>query len=153
VQCVSSDVFEKGGRGGIALAKAVLASVQEKEPVYAYDLGLSIRKKIEAVAKKVYGAESIVYTPDANRQIKTWEELGYSGLPVCIAKTQFSFSDDPKKKGAVSGFEFQIREVRLSAGAGFVVPISGELMTMPGMPPEPNAQKIDLDENNQIIGM
>jgi len=153
VQCVGSEVFARGGQGGLELAKAVLARAKEAEPVYAYDLDLSIRKKIEAVATKVYGAGSIVYTPDASRQIKTWEELGFGRLPVCIAKTQFSFSDDPKKKGAVSGFEFQIREVRLSAGAGFVVPISGEIMTMPGLPPEPNAQKIDLDENNQIIGM
>ena len=153
VTCIDSEVFAKGSEGGRDLAQAVLDRVEEKEPSYSYPLDLGIKEKIEAVATKVYGAGSVVYTPDANRSIKRWEELGFRELPVCIAKTQYSFSDDAKMKGAVSGFEFQIREVRISAGAGFVVPISGEIMTMPGLPKEPSAEKIDIDENGQISGL
>ncbi len=153
VRFVRSTVYARGSEGGSDLADAVLETAEEKEPSYAYPLDISLKEKIETLAKKVYGAGTVVYTPDANRSIKRWEKLGHSKLPVCMAKTQYSFSDDPKAKGAAEGFEFQIRDVRLSAGAGFVVPISGEINTMPGLPKRPAAEQIDIDEDLNIVGL
>lgn len=151
--CVKSEVFARGGQGGEALAQEILSKISERTPKFAYDLNCTLKEKIEAVAKGVYRAGSVVYTAEAARELTTWEELGYGKLPICIAKTQYSFSDDPKNRGAPEGFEFQIREVRLSAGAGFVVPISGEIMTMPGLPKSPNAERIILDDDGTILGV
>lgn len=153
IKTVRSQVFAKGSEGGIDLAKAVLEQMDEKMPDYSYSLETSIKEKIEAVAKNIYGAGSVVLTKDADRSIKTWEKMGYGNLPVCIAKTQYSFSDDAKLKGAAKDFEFQIRDVRISAGAGFIVPISGEIMTMPGLPKVPSAENIDIDETGEITGL
>ena len=155
VKCALSEVFAKGGEGGKALAETVLSIMPEApQPIqYTYDLGASLPEKIEAVAKKIYRADGVTYTPAAKKMLDDLAAMGYGELPVCIAKTQYSFSDNAKLTGAPTGFKMNVREVRLSAGAGFVVVICGSIMTMPGLPKKPAAEGIDVDENGVISGL
>jgi len=149
-----SDVFSSGGEGGIEVAKKVLEAIEKPNDFkFSYDLDMSLTEKITAVAKKVYRADGATFSLEAARTIKELEDLGYGGLPVCIAKTQYSFSDNMKLLCAPSGFEINVRQVRLSAGAGFVVAIAGDIMTMPGLPPVPAAEKIDVDDNGVMSGL
>ena len=120
---------------------------------YIYDLNESITEKINKVATRIYGASNVVYSDEAIANIKKIEELGYSSLPICIAKTQYSFSDDAKKLNCPQNFEFSIRDVELKAGAGFVVVLAGKIMTMPGLPKVPAAENINIDENGEIVGI
>ncbi|MBO8154532.1 formate--tetrahydrofolate ligase [Thermovirga sp.] len=149
-----SEVWEKGGEGGIELAKAVLDAL-EKPCGYRplYELELPLREKIETIAREVYGADGVDYSPAAEKTLKELEANGYANLPVCMAKTQMSISDDPAKKGRPKGYRINVREVRLSAGAGFIVPICGSIMTMPGLPKKPAAEIIDIDENGNILNL
>ncbi len=119
----------------------------------AYESGLSIKEKIDAVARRVYGGSGAAFTAEAQKQIARLEELGFGGLPVCIAKTQYSFSDDPAKIGAPENFVITVRSVKVSAGAGFVVALTGSIMTMPGLPKVPAAEGVDVDENGVITGL
>ena len=155
VKCALSEVFAKGGEGGKALAETVLSIMPEApQPIqYTYDLGASLPEKIEAVAKKIYRADGVTYTPAAKKMLDDLAAMGYGELPVCIAKTQYSFSDNAKLTGAPTGFKMNVREVRLSAGAGFVVVICGNIMTMPGLPKAPAAYNIDVDNNGKITGL
>ena len=155
VKCALSEVFAKGGEGGKALAETVLSIMPEApQPIqYTYDLGASLPEKIEAVAKKIYRADGVTYTPAAKKMLDDLAAMGYGELPVCIAKTQYSFSDNAKLTGAPTGFKMNVREVRLSAGAGFVVVICGSIMTMPGLPKHPAAMDIDVDAEGRITGL
>ncbi|HCH29529.1 MAG TPA: formate--tetrahydrofolate ligase [Ruminococcaceae bacterium] len=156
VKCALSEVFAKGGEGGKALAETVLSIMPEAAPQpiqYTYDLGASLPEKIEAVAKKIYRADGVTYTPAAKKMLDDLAAMGYGELPVCIAKTQYSFSDNAKLTGAPTGFKMNVREVRLSAGAGFVVVICGSIMTMPGLPKHPAAMDIDVDAEGRITGL
>mgnify|MGYP002620162474 FL=1 len=155
VKCSLSEVFAKGGEGGKALAETVLSIMpEEPQPIqYTYDLGASLPEKIEAVAKKIYRADGVTYTPAAKKMLDDLAAMGYGELPVCIAKTQYSFSDNAKLTGAPTGFKMNVREVRLSAGAGFVVVICGSIMTMPGLPKHPAAMDIDVDAEGRITGL
>ena len=155
VKCALSEVFAKGGEGGKALAETVLSIMPEApQPIqYTYDLGASLPEKIEAVAKKIYRADGVTYTPAAKKMLDDLAAMGYGELPVCIAKTQYSFSDNAKLTGAPTGFKMNVREVRLSAGAGFVVVICGSIMTMPGLPKHPSAMDIDVDAEGRITGL
>ena len=155
VKCALSEVFAKGGEGGKALAETVLSIMPEApQPIqYTYDLGASLPEKIEAVAKKIYRADGVTYTPAAKKMLDDLAAMGYGELPVCIAKTQYSFSDSAKLTGAPTGFKMNVREVRLSAGAGFVVVICGSIMTMPGLPKHPAAMDIDVDAEGRITGL
>ena len=155
VKCALSEVFAKGGEGGKALAETVLSIMPEApQPIqYSYDLGASLPEKIEAVAKKIYRADGVTYTPAAKKMLDDLAAMGYGELPVCIAKTQYSFSDNAKLTGAPTGFKMNVREVRLSAGAGFVVVICGSIMTMPGLPKHPAAMDIDVDAEGRITGL
>ena len=155
VKCALSEVFAKGGEGGKALAETVLSIMPEApQPIqYTYDLGASLPEKIEAVAKKIYRADGVTYTPAAKKMLDDLAAMGYGELPVCIAKTQYSFSDNAKLTGAPTGFKMNVREVRLSAGAGFVVVICGSIMTMPGLPKHPAAMDIDVDAEDRITGL
>ena len=151
---VLSDVWAKGGAGGEALAKEVVKLCEEKSELkFAYEPTDSIEDKISAVAKKVYGGDGAEFTAEAKKQIKTLEELGFGDLPVCIAKTQYSFSDDDKKLGAPDGFKITVRSVKVSAGAGFAVALTGDIMTMPGLPAVPAAEKVDVDDDGKITGL
>lgn len=155
VVCVETRAFEKGSEGAIALAQEVIKIVEknqnEVKPIY--ELDDSIEQKIEKVALNIYGAERIVYTPKAEKDISRLEKLGFGKLPVCIAKTNRSLSDDPKLYGRPKNFKLTIVEVKISAGAGFLVPLAGEIMLMPGLAKVPNATKIDIDQNGNIIGL
>ena len=155
VKCALSEVFAKGGEGGKALAETVLSIMPEApQPIqYTYDLGASLPEKIEAVAKKIYRADGVTYTLAAKKMLDDLAAMGYGELPVCIAKTQYSFSDNAKLTGAPTGFKMNVREVRLSAGAGFVVVICGSIMTMPGLPKHPAAMDIDVDAEGRITGL
>ena len=155
VKCALSEVFAKGGEGGKALAETVLSIMPEApQPIqYTYDLGASLPEKIEAVAKKIYRADGVTYTLAAKKMLDDLAAMGYGELPVCIAKTQYSFSDNAKLTGAPTGFKMNVREVRLSAGAGFVVVICGSIMTMPGLPKHPAAIDIDVDAEGRITGL
>ena len=150
-----SEVWEKGGEGGIALAEAVLNTLDTKKsefaPIYSDDL--SLKEKIETVAKEIYGAEGVNYSDSANKQLAKLEELGFGNLPVCIAKTQYSLSDNPALLGRPEGFRVDIREVYVSAGAGFVVVLTGAIMTMPGLPKKPAALVIDVEDDGRITGL
>jgi len=149
-----SEVWEKGGEGGIDLARKVLeATKEEKSYKPLYELDLPLTEKIRTIATKVYGAEDVEYSSQALKTIKNLEEKGFGGLPVCMAKTQLSISDDPQKLGRPKGYKLTVREVRLSAGAGFVVVICGNIMTMPGLPKKPAAEFIDIDEEGNITGL
>lgn len=149
------EVWEKGGEGGLDLAQKVLNTMETKESHYKpiYELNLSIKEKIETIAKEIYGADGVTYDPAAEKAIKTIEANGYRELPVCMAKNQYSLSDDASKLGRPTGFTVNIREVYVSAGAGFVVAITGTVMTMPGLPKVPAAEGIDVDENGKITGL
>lgn len=148
-------VWEKGGEGGEALARKVVETLETKEshyhPLYADELPL--KAKIETIAKEIYGADGVTYTPAADKALKKIEDLGFSNLPVCMAKTQYSLSDNAKLLGRPEGFKINIREVYVSAGAGFVVAITDSIMTMPGLPKVPAAEGIDVDENGKITGL
>lgn len=150
-----SEVWAKGGEGGIALAEKVLKTLEEKEshfhPLYKDEL--SLQEKIETVAKKIYGAGSVKYAPAAVKQLKKLEELGFGKLPVCMAKTQYSLSDDATLLGRPEGFEMNVREAYVSAGAGFVVVLTGTVMTMPGLSKAPAAYNIDVNEDGKIVGL
>ena len=151
-----SQVWEKGGAGGLSLAEKVIAaaeSAQNAAPRFAYDLSLPLREKLLAVTRRVYGGASVTLTPQAERELQTLERLGFGGLPVCIAKTQYSLSDDAKKLGAPEDFPLTVRSLRVSAGAGFVVALTGEIMTMPGLPKHPAAENIDISESGVITGL
>ena len=150
-----SQVWEKGGEGGLDLAKAVLKTLENKESNYKqlYSYDASIEEKIETIATKIYGADGVVYTPVATRQKKRLTELGFGNLPICMAKNQYSLSDDPKKLGRPSGFDITIREIYVNAGAGFLVALTGDVMTMPGLPKKPAAEGIDVNEEGVITGL
>ncbi len=149
-----SEVFTQGGEGGLMLAENVLKLTEQKNDFkYVYPLSLSIKEKIGMIARDVYGAASVAFTKEAEKAIAEYEALGYKELPVCLAKTQYSFSDDAKLLGAPKGFELTVRQVRLSAGAGFVVAITGNIMTLPGLPKVPAAEKIDVNEEGIITGL
>ena len=149
-----SDVHANGGEGAVSLAKQVLELCEaENNCKFVYEITDSIDKKIESVAKKVYRADSVSFTANAKKQLKQIEELGFSGLPVCIAKTQYSFSDDAAKTGAPEGFDITVRNLKICAGAGFVVALTGDIMTMPGLPKVPAAENIDIDSFGTISGL
>ena len=149
-----SEVWEKGGDGGIELAREVLAATEENKTYKPlYDLDLPLREKIKTIATKIYGADDVEYTPQALSTVKDLEERGFGKLPVCMAKTQLSISDDPKKLGRPKNYKINVREVRISAGAGFVVAICGNIMTMPGLPKKPAAESIDIDSDGNITGL
>lgn len=154
VNVALSEVWGKGGEGGLELAEEVLRLVEgENNFHFVYEDELSIEEKIKAVATKVYRADGVVFTANAKKQLATIEGLGLGNLPVCMAKTQFSFSDDPTLLGAPRGFEITIKDVKACAGAGFIVAKTGDIMTMPGLPKVPSAEKIDIDENGVITGL
>jgi len=150
------DVWAKGGAGGAELAAKVLArcaAANAQDFAFTYPNELPLAQKLEAVATRVYGARGVVCTGPAQSQLRQLEKRGYGGLPVCIAKTQYSFSDDPKKLGAPEGFDLTVRQVRLSAGAGFVIAFSGDIIAMPGLPKVPAAENIDVTDDGEIVGI
>ena len=154
VNVALSEVWAKGGEGGIELAKEVVRLCEQPNDfTFSYELDCSIKEKIEAIAKKIYHADGVNFTANAEKQIKTLTELGYDHMPICMAKTQYSFSDDQTKLGAPRGFSITVRNVKVSAGAGFLVALTGEIMTMPGLPKVPAAERIDVDENGKISGL
>ena len=154
VNVALSEVWAKGGEGGKVLAQEVLRLCEQPNDfTFAYDTEDSIEDKLNAIAKKIYHADGVALTPNAKKQIKELEELGFGKLPICMAKTQYSFSDDPAKLGAPSGFTITVRNMKVSAGAGFLVALTGDIMTMPGLPKVPAAEKIDVDENGKITGL
>lgn len=155
VKAVLSDVWAKGGEGGKELAQEVVRLCEEEKPNFrfSYELDLPIEKKIEAVVKRVYGGDGVIFTPAASKEIARLTALGFSNCPVCIAKTQYSFSDDPTKLGAPTGFNVTVKSVKVSAGAGFIVALTGDILTMPGLPKIPAAEKIDVDSNGKISGL
>ncbi|MEE1139224.1 MAG: formate--tetrahydrofolate ligase [Acutalibacteraceae bacterium] len=154
VNVVLSNVWAEGGNGGVELAEEVVRLCEQPNDfTFSYELDGSIEGKIEAVVKKVYGGDGISVLPAAKKQIAAIEAMGYANLPVCMAKTQYSFSDDPAKLGAPEGFTVTIKNVKISAGAGFIVVLTGDIMTMPGLPKVPAAEKIDVDENGKISGL
>ena len=154
VDVALSEVWAKGGKGGQSLAEAVLRLCERSsEPKYAYDLSESLEQKMASIATKIYHAEGVDLTPAAAKQIQQLESLGFGELPVCMAKTQYSFSDDPSRLGAPEHFRITVREVRVSAGAGFVVCLTGNIMTMPGLPKKPAAENIDVREDGRIVGL
>ena len=147
-------VWEKGGEGGIELAKAVLEAIEKPsdfQPIY--DVKLPIKEKIGIIAEKIYGAKGVTYAEDALKKIKQLEDLGFGGLPICMAKTQYSFSDNPSLLGRPQGFQITVRDAKVSAGAGFIVVYTGNVMTMPGLPKKPAAERIDIDANGVISGL
>ena len=154
VNVVLSTVWADGGKGGMALAEEVVRLCEEKNDfTFSYELDETIEQKIENVVKKVYGGDGVNFTPAAKKQIATLTALGYDRIPVCMAKTQYSFSDDMTKLGAPTGFTVTVRNVKVSAGAGFIVVLTGDIMTMPGLPKVPAAEKIDVDESGKISGL
>ena len=154
VNVALSEVWAKGGEGGKALAEEVVRLCEEENHFqYAYDTQLPIEEKLEAIVKKIYHGDGVVLTPAAKKQVKQLTDLGFGDLPICMAKTQYSFSDDPALLGAPKGFTVTVRNVKVSAGAGFLVALTGDIMTMPGLPKVPAAEKIDVDENGKITGL
>lgn len=155
VNVALSEVFAKGGEGGIELAKGVVALATSGKADFKllYGEELSLKEKIETIAKKIYGAVGVNYTKEANNALKDFEKMGYGHLPVCMAKTQYSFSDDPALLGRPEGFEITIKNCRIAAGAGFVVVLTGDIMTMPGLPKVPAAEKIDVSDDGVISGL
>ena len=155
VKVALSEVWAKGGEGGIEVANEVLKLIEEGENnfEYCYEEDMTIKEKLNAIATKIYGADGVNYTKEANKQIAELEELGYGNLPVCVAKTQYSLSDDQTKLGRPTGFTIEVRQANVSAGAGFVVVMTGEIMKMPGLPKLPAAERIDVDENGKISGL
>lgn len=154
VAVAESNVFTEGGKGGLDLAEKVLSAIDQGSHYHTlYDLEGSLKDKIETIAKEIYGAADVAYDPAAVKELKHIEEMGFAHVPVCIAKTPASFSDDPTKLGAPEGFTLHVREARIAAGAGFVVILTGKVMTMPGLPRRPAAEKIDVDEEGNITGL
>ena len=156
VEYALSEVFAKGGEGGVELAKTVCKVIDENpESHFApiYDLDLTVEEKIRTIAQKIYGADDVTFTNQAMKSLKDIKALGGDALPVCIAKTQYSLSDDPTLLGRPTSFNITIRDLRLSNGAGFVVAYAGDVMTMPGLPKVPSAEKIDVDGNGVIHGL
>ena len=155
VNTVLSTVWAEGGKGGEALAKEVVRLCEEEKGAFtfSYDTEMTIAEKIEAIVKKVYGGDGISIMPNAKKQIAQLEALGFGKCPVCIAKTQYSFSDDPTKLGAPEHFTVTVKNVKISAGAGFIVVLTGDILTMPGLPKSPAAERIDVDENGKITGL
>ena len=154
VNVALSEVWGKGGEGGIELAKEVIRLCEQPNDfTFSYELDLPIKEKIEAIVKKIYHGDGVTFTANAEKQIKTLTELGYDMMPICMAKTQYSFSDDQTKLGAPRGFTVTVRNVKVSAGAGFLVALTGEIMTMPGLPKVPAAERIDVDETGKISGL
>lgn len=155
VNVVLSTVWANGGKGGEELAKQVVALCEEEKPnfQFAYDLDLSIEQKINEIVSKIYRGNCAQFTPNAKKQMAKLEELGYGKLPICMAKTQYSFSDDASKVGAPENFDITVKNVKVSAGAGFIVALTGDIMTMPGLPKSPAALNIDVDENGRITGL
>ena len=155
VNTVLSTVWAEGGRGGEALAREVVRLCEEEQGDFrfSYELDRPLREKIETVVKRIYGGDGVSILPGAQKQLDELERLGFGGLPICVAKTQYSFSDDAAKLGAPEGFTVTVKNARVSAGAGFVVVLTGDIMTMPGLPKVPAAEKIDVDENGRISGL
>ena len=155
VNVALSTVWAEGGKGGEELAREVVRLCEEEKGdfTFSYELDTTIPEKIDAIVRKVYGGEGVVLTPQAKKQLLTLETHGFGSLPVCMAKTQYSFSDDATKLGAPEGFTVTVRNLKVSAGAGFVVALTGDIMTMPGLPKVPSAEKIDVDENGKITGL
>ena len=154
VNVALSEVWAKGGEGGIALAEEVIRLCESENHVrFAYDTDTTIEEKLDAIVKKVYHGDGVALTANAKKQIRQLTDLGYGSLPICMAKTQYSFSDDQTLLGAPDGFTVTVRNVKVSAGAGFLVALTGDIMTMPGLPKVPAAEKIDVDENGKITGL
>ena len=154
VNVALSEVWAKGGAGGKALAEEVVRLCeQENEFRFSYDLDMSIKDKLDAIAQKIYHADGVDLIQNAPKQLKQMEALGFDKMPICMAKTQYSFSDDQTKLGAPKDFRIQVRNIKVSAGAGFLVALTGDIMTMPGLPKVPAAEKIDVDENGRISGL
>lgn len=154
VNVALSEVWAKGGEGGKALAEEVVRLCEEPSDFrFSYDLDMTIEEKLNAIATRIYHADGVMLVGNAVKQVKQLEELGFSNLPICMAKTQYSFSDDPSLLGAPSGFTVTVRNLKVSAGAGFIVALTGDIMTMPGLPKVPAAEKIDVDENGKISGL
>ena len=154
VNVALSEVWAKGGAGGEALATEVMRLCEQPHAfTYSYETGVSVEDALEAIATKIYHADGVDYTPAAKRQLKQLKDNGFGNLPVCVAKTQYSFTDDQTKLGAPENFRITVRNLKVSAGAGFVVALTGDIMTMPGLPKVPAAEKIDVDENGVITGL
>ena len=155
VNVALSEVWAKGGEGGIALAEEVLRLVEQPNDfTYAYELeGTSIEDKLNVIVQKIYGGDGVVLTANAQKQAKQLEDMGFGNCPICVAKTQYSLTDDQTKLGAPTGFEVTVRNLKISAGAGFIVALTGEIMTMPGLPKVPAAERIDVDETGKITGL
>ena len=154
-ELILTEVFAKGGEGGIELAQKLISIVDNKATNYMplYDTNLSIKEKIEIIAKEIYGADGVEYSEKALNSIKKIEEIGRDKLPICIAKTQYSFSDNPKLLGRPTGFKISVKDILLKNGAGFIVAIAGSIMTMPGLPKVPAAEKIYVAEDGTIEGL
>ena len=150
-----STVWAEGGNGGVELAREVVRLCEEEKGDFTFSYGLdtTIEDKITAVVQKVYGGRSVIVTPAAKKQIETLTALGFDKMPIGVAKTQYSFSDDPTKLGAPTDFDVTIKNVKVSAGAGFIVVLTGDIMTMPGLPKSPAAERIDVDEDGKITGL
>ncbi|MCT4605959.1 MAG: formate--tetrahydrofolate ligase [Marinisporobacter sp.] len=155
VNVVLSDVWAKGGEGGIELAKKVIALCESGEADFKplYDVKLSIKEKIQIIAKEIYGADGVDFTSKAEKEIEKYEKLGLDQMPICVAKTQYSLSDNPKLLGKPAGFKITVKNVRISAGAGFLLVLTGDIMTMPGLPKVPAANHIDILDNSEIVGL
>ena len=154
VRAVISEVWAKGGEGGIALAEEVRSLCEQPNNFgFTYPLDMSIEDKIREIAKRVYRADDVGFDLKAEKQIKRLELQGYGNLPICMAKTQFSFSDDPTLLGAPSGFRIHVTDVKPNSGAGFIVARTGDIMTMPGLPKRPSAENIDVDNDGRVTGL
>ena len=154
VNVALSDVWAKGGAGGIELAEEVIRLTEKESRMeFPYSSEMSIKEKIQAISTKIYGADSVDYSKKADKEIQNLEELGFGNLPICMAKTQYSLTDDPKVLGRPKGFKITIRDITISAGAGFIVALTGEIMKMPGLPKVPAAEKIDVDFDGKIKGL
>jgi len=154
VNVVLSEVWGKGGAGGAALAEEVVRLCEKPDnSQFCYELDSSIEEKLNAIATRIYRADGVELAPEAKKQAKQLAGLGYGNLPVCVAKTQYSFSDNPKLLCAPTGFKITVRNLKVSAGAGFIAALTGDIMTMPGLPKEPSAERIDLDSSGRISGL
>ncbi|MCQ2561987.1 MAG: formate--tetrahydrofolate ligase, partial [Clostridia bacterium] len=154
VNVALSEVWAKGGEGGKSLAEEVVRLCEQPNDFsYSYELEGTIEEKLDAICKRIYHADGVMLTDGAKKQAKQLTELGFGNMPICMAKTQYSFSDDPTLLGAPSGFTVTVRNLKVSAGAGFIVALTGEIMTMPGLPKVPAAERIDVDENGKISGL
>ena len=155
IEVAFSEVFAKGGEGGQELAEKLIRLLKTEPSAFKplYELNTSIKQKIETIAREIYGAKSVIYTPAADKAIKKLKGTGFETYPVCMAKTQYSLSDNPSLLGRPDEFDITVREIKLSAGAGFIVAITGDIMTMPGLPKTPSAEKIDIDTDGVISGL